>query len=369
MQGSLYLPIHKVPNLCLGKWSIHTLVRVLLPAIHTDRRSPELTQEEKAIFYEKGLRPAIANLTHITSSEWPATYSDEMFRARGPNGQLSFCSKVVAEWLVPELGNAIRDALTENGCTWGTGLVFLHQVRGVKHSSTHGINRESAKQALEIFLRDNHLTPGQGAEEGEEGDEEADGRGGEKWWVDAAIEVISNFGNCLAWRTDSHSHIVRRALSISYDEAERITKPGSTLYARDLVSHLTAVSGCRITPGKAHGLYDAVYMQLYTTDKALIYRPDGTAHGKYIKTTEIIAGKGPKFVENLIQLYNNAISTCSSHARLEVRVPLEEAHRVLLNFDDALIRESLVSINPKLWWYVRLFLMFSLLLIPPQDSS
>ncbi|KAF9455548.1 hypothetical protein BDZ94DRAFT_1277936 [Collybia nuda] len=266
-----------------------------------------------------------------------------MFRARGQNGQLSFCTKIVAQWLVPELGDAIRLSLAENGCSWGTGLVFLHQIRGVKHSSSHTPNFRSAEAALELFLQDNKLTikdPGE-----EEGDDEED-----RWWIDVGLEAISNFGHCLAWRTDAHPHIIERVLSITSDAAARITKPGSSLYARDLVSHLTAVSGCRITPGNAHGLYHASYVQLYNTDKALIYRPDGTAHGKYIKATEILAGKGPKFVENLVQLYNNAIETCSSHARIEVRVPLEHGHQVLLNLDDRLVCESLVSIDPKVWW-------------------
>jgi hypothetical protein len=116
------------------------------------------------------------------------------------------------------------------------------------------------------------------------------------------------------------------------------------------VSQLTAVSGCRIKPGTAHGPHDVAYVQLYNTDKALIYRPDGTAHEKYIKATEILAGKGLKFVENLVCSYNHAIDTCKSHARIELRIPLAEADKVLLNFDATIIRQSLVSIPVFIWW-------------------
>jgi hypothetical protein len=89
---------------------------------------------------------------------------------------------------------------------------------------------------------------------------------------------------------------------------------------------------------------------MYNTDKALIYRPNGTSHGKYITTLEILAGKGPKFVENLVNLYNNTVNTCSAHARIELCVPLAEGHRVLLTFNETLIQESLVSLPWNVWW-------------------
>jgi hypothetical protein len=334
---------------------VHSLVLVMLPDLHSeDRASSQLTQEEQKTFYEKGLRPAIERLTQTTASEWPATYSDELFRARGSNGQLSFCSKVVGEWLLPDLGNAIREALDENGCKWGKGLVFLHQLRGVKHSSPHGMQEGEASDALHAFLEMYNLTSIL---------EDVTG----KWRLDIGIEFRSSFDNCFGWRSDSHNHVARRALSISENAATRITRPGSSLYNRDLVSHLAAVSGCRITPGIAHGPQDVTYMQLYTTDKALIYRPDGTAHGKNITGKEILAGKGPKFIENLVQLYNNAIHTCRAHARIEVRVPLAEADTVLLNLDEELIRGSLVSVHPNVWWSVTyLFNLYSRLFTSPQ---
>ncbi|KAF9455564.1 hypothetical protein BDZ94DRAFT_1316104 [Collybia nuda] len=114
-EGTLYLPVHKVPNLCVAKYDTHHKLLVQLPELYSDDRKAHLTQDEMKTFYECGLRPAIVSLSPDTASEWPATYSDEMFRARGQNGQLSFCTKIVAQWLVPELGDAIRLSLAENG--------------------------------------------------------------------------------------------------------------------------------------------------------------------------------------------------------------------------------------------------------------
>ena len=85
------------------------MIRVLLPGLYDgERRSPFLKQHELATFYEKGLRPAVVRLAGASSSEWPPTYSAEMFRARGKNGTLSFQTKTLSAWLVKDLGNLIR---------------------------------------------------------------------------------------------------------------------------------------------------------------------------------------------------------------------------------------------------------------------
>jgi hypothetical protein len=139
-QGEINVDVVTVLNICIGKWNTHGKVCTLIPELHHDGHSPQLTPDEQKAFYEKGLRPAIARLTDLTASKWPVTYEDEMFHVRGWNGQLSFCSRVVGEWLISNLGDAIRDSLAENGCSWGTGLVFFHQVKGVKHPSGHTLN-------------------------------------------------------------------------------------------------------------------------------------------------------------------------------------------------------------------------------------
>ncbi len=72
---------------------------------------------------------------------------------------------------------------------------------------------------------------------------------GGDWWIDVGLEISSSAKKCLAWRTDSHYHIVQEALEISGLHAARITRPGSSKYIRDMTSHLTSVSGCRISPG------------------------------------------------------------------------------------------------------------------------
>ncbi|KAF8808357.1 hypothetical protein BYT27DRAFT_7097079 [Phlegmacium glaucopus] len=333
------VPIHKIPNLCLAKWGTHDMIRVLFPALCGDGHSAYLTQGEQAIFYEKGLRPAVVELLGSSAADWPPDYKSEMFRARGHSGQLAFISKMLPEWHVRPLGDQIRKHLLANQVTWGAGLVFLHQIRGVKNASQHHPSSQASTLALDEWLDDHAIWS-------------ADLPKGQ-WWIDVGLEISSGLDECLAWRTDSHFHVVQEVLGITERPAKRITSMTSTKYARDLTSHLTAVSGCRISPGtRAQGRYEAQYLQLYTTDKSITYRPDMGHHGKFITGQDVLAGKWESYCENLYRVYHAAIKENFSLARMEVRVPIEYASDVLLNLSDLDICEWLVSFPPVEWWCV-----------------
>lgn len=334
------IPVHRIPNLCIAKWGTHNMIRVLLPGLYDGvRTTPFLTQEELAVFYEKGLRPAVEMLAGAAAAEWPPSYSAEMFRARGKKGTLSFQTKTIPSWLVSSLGDEIRRALSNNAVPWGVGLVFLHQIRGVKASNVHNPNQLAARDTFEEFTAHNDIV----------NDAFLTG----DWWIDVGLEVASEEEEkeCLAWRTDSHFHVVKAALQISTSNANRITQPGSSKYLRDMTSHLTAVSGCRISPGaRAEGPYEAVYLQMYTTDKSVTYRPDGSHFGKFLTGQDILKGKVDDYCHELYELYREATEKNYALSRIEVRVPVYNATSVLLDLDINTIRNGLVSFHPSIWW-------------------
>lgn len=300
---------------------------------------PILTQEEQKIFYEKGFRPAVVELLGPSAADWPPNYESEMFRARGHNGQLSFMSKMLPEWHVRGLGNTIREHLHNNGVSWGEGLVFLHQIRGVKNSSQHTPYEGDSECALEEWLDENSL--------------KLIDLTGDNWWVDVGLQISSSKEECLAWRTDSHFHVVKQVLRIRDHQAERITTITSSKYTRDMASHLTAVSGCRISPGpRAEGPFSVQYLQLYTTDKSLTYRQELGRHGKFITCSEVLAGKAEKYCENLYNVYLAAMEDNYSLARVEVRIPIKYASSVLIDLRNEMIHQWLVSFPKVVWWSV-----------------
>jgi hypothetical protein len=315
------------------------MIHIFFPRlINEERTGVILSREEKASFYELGLRPAIAKLLPESVSDWPATYDSEMFRATKRNGRVAYQTKLVQRWTTTLLPDTIRTELAINGVDWAEDFFFCHTIRGTKHATQHSWNAISADFALTEFLLDARI-PVEATYEG-------------MWWIDIGLEISSDEGACLQWRTSSHFHIVKEILQITDQHAQRITSLGSTKYARDMVSHLTAVSGCRIEPGvQAEGPFRAAYVQMYTTDKAITYNPDGKYHGKAM-TLENAMGKvqPPHFVEGLFDVYRNAVSSNGSNARVEVRVPLDFAKTVLLDLDVGVIRQSLLSFTRDEWW-------------------
>ncbi|KJA13180.1 hypothetical protein HYPSUDRAFT_209763 [Hypholoma sublateritium FD-334 SS-4] len=289
------VPAHHIPNLCIAKWGgAHNMLRAVIPGLyHKQRPSSSMDQLEFATFYEKGFRPAVESLSPAAAAEWPPTYQAELFRARGKHGTLALQTKTLGKWFVRELGDAIRAALHDNNVPWGEGLIFLYQIKGVKASNGHRTSAESAKLSLNELFSKNSIT--------QDGIERGD------WWIDVGLEISSGGEECLAWRTDHHFHIVKHILSIDTSNAQRITNPGSSKYIRDLTSHLTAVAGCRISPGvRAQGPHEAIYLQMYTTDKSVIYRPEGTHFGKHLTGKEILDNKVDAYCRGLYDLYTDA---------------------------------------------------------------
>lgn len=299
-----------------------------------------LSHEEEQIFYEKGLLPAVKFLMKEEADRWPAQYIGEMSRARS----LSLQPKTIPAWCVSALGESIRRCLAENGCPWGRSLVFLHQIRGVKHSTAHDFdpsgNPHDPQEALEQFIIANHLDVGTLSSKGQ-------------WWIDVGLEIGSSGLRCAAWRTDSHYSIVKNICRLENDAARRIAKPGSSQYARDMISHLPAVLGCRITLGpRASGHYVVAYLHMYSTDRSLTCHIDSGHYGKSIACSEILKGKSADYVNRLYQLFLRASQACSSQARIEVRVPFRHATTVLYDLTIYKMRRSLVSISRTIWWYV-----------------
>ena len=335
------VPAHCIPNLCIAKWGgAHNMLRAVIPGLyHSQRSTSLLDQSELATFYEKGLRPAVESLSPAAAAEWPPTYQAEMFRARGKHGTLALQTKTLGKWLVRELGDAIRTALRRNRVPWGEGIIFMYQIRGVKASNVHRTSARWAQLSLNELFNKNSITV------------EAIDRG--DWWVDVGVEISSGTEECLAWRTDHHVHIVEHVLSISASNAQRITSPGSSKYIRDLTSHLTAISGCRITPGvRAEGIHEAIYLQMYTTDKAVIYRPEGAHFGKYLTGREILENKADTYCRGLYDLYTDSAYKNNSHARIEVRVPYAHAADVLVDIPSVqeLFISSLIRVPTVVWW-------------------
>lgn len=314
------------------------MIHIFFPRLVSEnRRSQQLSKEEKTHFFELGLRPTIADIAPQTLSDWPATYNAEMFRAQKHSGHIAYQTKQIPSWLLTSLTRVLRNKLQENNVEWAEGFFYSHTIRGTKDATRHSMDHASADLALDEFLTDAKI-PRPATERG-------------SWYIDVGVEY-STADSCLQWTTSSHFHIVKEVLRIEDPRALRITSLGSTKYSRDMVSHLPAVSGCRIEPGvQAQGEFQAVYFQMYTTDKAATYNPERGYHGKAITMNAAMGTTQPApFLEGLYELYKDAMTETTSNARVEVRVPLSKATEVLLNIDSTVVRNSLLEFTKDEWW-------------------
>jgi hypothetical protein len=340
---------HRIPNFEFGTVGTRQHLHIFFPKLwapDSDRKPRHLLKEhERALWYENGLRPAISTLLGPNiASQWPATYETERIRAQKNKGAPAWQTKVIPREMVDLLADAIRTELDRNASvsgqdiSWARDFFVLHTIRGLKDGSFHTVNPESADWYLTEFIIDANLSfmvPEIG-----------------EWYIDVAIEISDDDGSCLQWETAAHHAIVQQALRISDHNAQRITKIGSSKYSRDLSSHLTEVSGFRINPGiRARGEFEAVYLQAYTTDKAIVYNPEAGHHAKYITTKDAMDAKQPpKVIDGLFTIYHEAIVANSSNARLEVRVPYKFAKQALLEFEPNVLKTCLVSFSRTDWW-------------------
>lgn len=195
-------------------------LHIFFPGLWLPKRSQQhkpyhLTEHERAIWYENGFRPAIVTLLgqNITS-EWPARYSMEQFRAQRTRGGFAWGTKLIPKDVVDQLANRIRVELDvnpfipENETAWARDFFILHTIRGTKHSSYHRVNVESAEYYLYEFVQDSQLSS-QVPEVG-------------VWYINVGIEISSDQGECLQWMTATHYDVIQQALHISDAHAQRI---------------------------------------------------------------------------------------------------------------------------------------------------
>ncbi|GLB45961.1 hypothetical protein LshimejAT787_4400010 [Lyophyllum shimeji] len=298
---------HRIPNFEFGTFGGRHHLNIFFPRLWApDRRGVHLSQQQRNFWYIHD----VDNLAHC-----------------------------IREKLQERFGDPFID---QNDVAWATDFFILHTIRGTKHTTLHHLDRASADYYLTEFLHDARLS----AEVPEIGE----------WYIDVGIQISSERHECLQWMTGGHSTMLQEALHIPAHHADRISSINSSKYSRDPVSHLTAVSGFRVSPGlRARGRYEAVYVQAYTTDKTVTANTEGRHHAKYLTTDEAMGQQQPtRTIDGLYTLYQEAQTANSSSARLEVRVPLEFGSQVLLEFDHNRISTCLCAFPRDDWWSFRL---------------
>ena len=176
------------------------------------------------------------------------------------------------------------------------------------------------------------------------------------WYIDIGVE-ISHPGHVVQWLTSAHPRLLTHSLpSIPQVEAERIASLAT--FNEDLSGHLSDLGGFRVVPGHRGEQDRVVYINAYTTDKAVTYQLHKGIFSAH-RPKELFPGGIEKLCKNVDEM-TSTFATCAGNSReqqdgtahLELRVKLESITDTLTQFPDDLIAVSTISIPDHVWWYV-----------------
>lgn len=325
---------HHVPNICLGVVGVRTKLRMFFPALYEENnpdRSVELTLEQKTAIYNDGLRPTLQSLNPDTMTNWPTTYESALTRAKKRDNRYQYGTRPFPSQMVHRFGYELPRLLAA-AHPWARDIVFMTQVQGVKEANQHQPDdHRAAEEAMSVLLSDLHpelLTEPQ-------------------CWVDVGLE-LSEPGFSYQWRTDAHSAIIHHFTCLTPVQAASYVNRPSRQYSKDISAGLMHVSGFRGAFNLGHR--DPVYIQTYTTDKALIQQLDGGRHGLAMSGKQLMQGSPPEYMQNIFALYFDARENHDCAARIELRVPIRYGTRAALQFPVELVRESILAFPREDWW-------------------
>ncbi|KAG0695742.1 hypothetical protein DFH29DRAFT_1005196 [Suillus ampliporus] len=324
---------HRVPNICLASVGIRTKVRAFFPRLYDpESQDVELTQEQKKGIYEKGVRPVIEELNYETSTNWSTDYEGALTRATKRNNRYQYSTRPFPANMVSRFGYELRLALIDV-FPWARDMLFMVQVQGVKEVNQHKPDDEHvATTALRRAMHDldylglldeTHC------------------------YIDVGLE-LSEPNYAYQWRTDAHGKIIL-AYTTSYNARTAAAVTRTRSYQKDCASGLMHVAGFRVTLA-ARDPNEPVYMQAYTTDKALVHQLDGGRHGLALTGKAALSYITPPLMNNMYRLFNHAAQHHDCAARLEVRLPISAAVRSALSVPVELMSQSLCVFPRVDWW-------------------
>ena len=347
----MYVPMHSIPNLALGKVANRSAIRVFFPRMYRAFDTRKIPSQDLEAIYDRCLHPIITRMMPLLATHWPPTYQVALEQSRDRAGQLHLGSLDIPAHLLPDFARSYLDAV-QNLRPYFRDAYFGHELRGWKAATAHNIGPDSDEenvdannaatyervQALNDLL--NVL--------------DMPSINQEQWLVDIGVE-FGAAGQIVTWRTSGHEALIRYLLP-GLENAGRVMARSKRYYV-DNQMHLKDIAGFRWTPG-SHS--DTVhYVQAYTTEKAISYQ---LHQGIFAlrKPTELLNERPRRKLLDDLNRQSDIFHTCTGDneqpraqegcARLEVRVPLSHIGQILTNFPRHLLNATMVQIPARYWW-------------------
>ncbi|KAB5587678.1 hypothetical protein CTheo_8881 [Ceratobasidium theobromae] len=352
------------------------LVRIFLPRLERrDAKSNCLYDKELELLYDHAVRPAaVATLPRELTAVWPATWLDEMFRAT-QNAENHREGRRV-QHTGRDIHSAFLNGFVEHMRTlvnakeelqWARSFFFIIEMRGLKtrDGSMHmppdqpiaaddgdgELDAESPRvQAIERVLSSFHTA---------EFEEDC-------WFLDIGINFLlpSPLGGyaCPLPAAEAHATILSHVLEQDMATCIRWANGYGGYYQRDELAQLKALAGFRFTNPNPE-VNGICYVQLYTSDKSVIYNLNLPNHAKRITTWQILGDWDKARMHHfqpLIAAFREASGAHEMSVRLEVRVEFSQYPFVQLRVPDEQARTWMYWADPKDYWGWKLYRLESI---------
>ncbi|KAG2063154.1 hypothetical protein BDR04DRAFT_1039012 [Suillus decipiens] len=342
-QGAdIQVPMHKIPNLPLGKVQQRHVVRIFFPRLYSAESPIDyLTQDKLALIYDRCLRPTMMEVVPESRDKWPTTYAAAYAHSRSCTGSLAFSSTDIPWYRLEQVATTLLAKVADLGPAFKDAY-FGHELRGTKGATIHnGRDEDERRLAMDDLFEHvdvDSLDPGQ-------------------WHVDVAL-TISVPGHVVTWRESSHHEILSHLMpAASALQISRLIN-NKTRFHLDRALQIKEFAGFRATTTKCAGAQSLSYVQAYCTEKNVTYSLNpGVFRRRQAK--ELLQKETEDRIIKDMDVMSNIFFECAGEgevegrdgcARLEVRVLLADAMNSLCTLPEELIQRWVVAIDRRVWW-------------------
>ncbi|KAG1853675.1 hypothetical protein F4604DRAFT_1591418, partial [Suillus subluteus] len=336
------VPMHKIPNLPLGKVQQRHVVRIFFPRLYNaDWPVEQLPQDKLALIYDRCLRPTMMEVVPESRDKWPTTYAAAHAQSRSCTGSLAFSSTDIPWYRLDEVATTLLAKLADLGPAFRDAY-FGHELRGTKGATIHnGRDQDERRLAMEDLFE--HV--------------DVDSLDGEQWHVDIAL-TIGVPGHVVTWRESSHHELLSHLMpAASAQQISRLIN-SKTRFHLDRALQVKEFAGFRATTTHLRDIDGLSYVQAYCTEKNVTYSLNpGVFRRRHAK--ELLQKKTEDRIIKDMDTMSDIFFECAGEgevegrdgcARLEIRVPLTDAMNTLSTLPEELVQRCVVAIDRRVWW-------------------
>lgn len=346
----------------------------MIPSLYPSIDGPHVPDSIAAEIYDKAIYPAALQSmddpeqAHGHYQHWPITWSFAKTSVGTAHGIDGHCLRQIRAQDVALFGPTFLELLEQDPKFHGAFL--YHEIMGTKLATWHHVDasdqelRDKLDELLDIF--DPEALPR---------NPQADGSGweGEVWHVDVALEFAVP-GSVVHFRREAHDLVLQLAYPLSdpakirnfVRQSEIVRADTRRAYRIDYAASLSQVAGFFFDAKKTSCIdarEPAISVICYSTEKNLWFHR-GEKDGVYTppQPSDVLqANTFDKILERLQQVITNLLAAGGiigdedipvqqGSGRLEVRVPVRDACRVLCSVPRRFAQDALLIWDPDVWW-------------------